>query len=302
MRGMLKLEQLRELVGKGDIETVVAGFTDHYGRLMGKRFDAEMFVEDIAKHGGHACDYLLTVDMEMDPVPGYRFANWELGYGDFHLVPDLATLRVASWLEKSALVLCDVQSEKTHDYVAVAPRSILRRQVDSTREKGYQAFAATELEHYLVHTASALFSLGVLVLGGEAGQLPVRDAGLAYGLARIIQALPAHASRGQMYLPLDELAHAGVAPEDVFAGKSSAGLQRLLQELAGRARTHLQNSFGQMVRSQVSAQALLPLALVDRRLRRIMSAGYKPFDPPRQSSNLGVLWALWRASRSKPFL
>ena len=152
MRGMLKLEQLRELVGKGDIETVVAGFTDHYGRLMGKRFDAEMFVEDIAKHGGHACDYLLTVDMEMDPVPGYKFANWELGYGDFHLVPDLATLRIASWLEKSALVLCDVKSEKTHDYVAVAPRTILRRQIDLTREKGFQAFAATELEHYLFRT------------------------------------------------------------------------------------------------------------------------------------------------------
>jgi len=131
---------------------VVAGFTDHYGRLMGKRFDAEMFVEDIAKHGGHACDYLLTVDMEMDPVPGYRFANWELGYGDFHLVPDLATLRVASWLEKTAFVLCDVKNEKTHDYVAVAPRSILRRQIDLTKEKGYQALAATELEHYLFRT------------------------------------------------------------------------------------------------------------------------------------------------------
>ena len=152
MRGMLKLEQLRELVGKGEIETVVAGFTDHYGRLMGKRFDAEMFVEEIAKHGGHACDYLLTVDMEMEPVPGYRFANWELGYGDFHLVPDLATLRIASWLPKTALVICDVKSEKTHDYVAVAPRSILRGQIDRTRENGYQAFAATELEHYLFRT------------------------------------------------------------------------------------------------------------------------------------------------------
>jgi 15-cis-phytoene synthase len=184
------------------------------------------------------------------------------------------------------------------------PLEVLSGMIDAHRFDLYDEpmQTATELEHYLVHTASALFSLGVLVLGGEAGQLPVRDAGLAYGLARIIQALPAHASRGQMYLPLDELAHAGVAPEDVFAGKSSAGLQRLLQELAGRARTHLQNSFGQMVRSQVSAQALLPLALVDRRLRRIMSAGYKPFDPPQQPSNLGVLWALWRASRSKPFL
>ena len=68
-RGMLTLDALRGMVAQGEIETVVAGFTDHYGRLMGKRFDAEMFVEQIAEGGGHACDYLLTVDMEMEPVP-----------------------------------------------------------------------------------------------------------------------------------------------------------------------------------------------------------------------------------------
>ncbi|MDQ5847998.1 MAG: glutamine synthetase, partial [Pseudomonadota bacterium] len=153
MRGMLKLEQLRELVAQGAIETVVGGFTDHYGRMLGKRFDAEMFVEEICKHGGHACDYLLTVDMEMEPVPGYRFANWELGFGDFHMVPDLGTLRVASWLDKTALVLCDVKSEKTHDYVSVAPRSILRRQVAAAKTQGYSGFAATELEHYLFRTS-----------------------------------------------------------------------------------------------------------------------------------------------------
>jgi glutamine synthetase len=153
VKGMLKLEELRRLVKAGEIETVVAGFTDHYGRLLGKRFDAEMFVEEICKHGAHACDYLLTVDMEMDPVPGYRFANWELGYGDFHVVPDLATLRLASWLEKSALVICDVKGEKDHDYVSVAPRSILRRQVEAAGSRGYSAFAATELEHYLFRTS-----------------------------------------------------------------------------------------------------------------------------------------------------
>jgi glutamine synthetase len=93
---MLTLEQLKGMVAKSEIETVLAGFTDHYGRLMGKRFDAEMFVEEIAAGGGHACDYLLTVDMEMEPVPGYSFANWELGYGDVHMLPDLATLRIAT--------------------------------------------------------------------------------------------------------------------------------------------------------------------------------------------------------------
>src|SRR5919108_484688 len=140
----MDVNELRGLVAQGEIETVVVAFTDHYGRLLGKRFDAEMFVDEIAKHGAHACDYLLTVDMEMEPVQGYRFANWELGYGDFHLVPDPATLRLASWLEKTALVLCDLADDKTGDPVAVAPRSILRRQVDAARELDYTANAASD--------------------------------------------------------------------------------------------------------------------------------------------------------------
>jgi glutamine synthetase len=146
-KGALDLEQLRVMVASGEIETVVAGFTDPYGRLLGKRFDAQMFVDDVVKAGGHACDYLLTVDMEMEPVPGYKFANWELGYGDFHLVPDLGTLRLASWLQKSALVICDVEN------VGVAPRSILRRQVEQCGKASFDCFAATELEHYLYRTS-----------------------------------------------------------------------------------------------------------------------------------------------------
>ena len=86
---MLTLDELRKLVAGDDVDTVVVGFTDHYGRLVGKRYDAGMFVDEVAAHGTHGCDYLLTTDMEMEPVPGYQFANWELGYGDVHLVPDL---------------------------------------------------------------------------------------------------------------------------------------------------------------------------------------------------------------------
>jgi glutamine synthetase len=147
--GRLTLEVLRDRVAHGDIETVVVAFPDHYGRLMGKRFDAEYFVADGAVHGTHACDYLLTTDMEMEPVQGYRFASWEKGYGDFHLLPDPDTLVLASWLEKSALVLCDLVDDRTGNPVAVAPRTILRRQVDAARELDYTAFAASELEYYV---------------------------------------------------------------------------------------------------------------------------------------------------------
>ena len=147
-RGRLTLDELRNLVGRGQIETVVVGFTDHYGRLLGKRHDADMFLEDTAVHGTHGCNYLLTTDMEMDPVPGYRFANWQQGYGDFHVAPDLNTLTVASWLDKTALVLCDVKDE-AGEFVRVAPRTILRRQVESSRQLGLTPIAASELEYYL---------------------------------------------------------------------------------------------------------------------------------------------------------
>src|SRR5262245_52290370 len=148
-KGMLTRSELAERIEQGAIETVIVGFTDHYGRLMGKRFDARFFLAEVIEHGAHACDYLLTVDMEMNPVPGYRFASWERGYGDFHLVPDLATLRCASWLEKSALVLCDVHDVETHALATVAPRSILRAQVERASAVGLAALAASELEYYL---------------------------------------------------------------------------------------------------------------------------------------------------------
>ncbi len=149
LKGLLTPDQLRQHVQNETIETVILAFTDHYGRLMGKRFDADFFVETGIKDGTHGCDYLLTTDMDMEPVPGYTFANWELGYGDFHLVPDLSTLRIASWLDKTAIVICDVQNDKTHQWVDQAPRSILRKQLNQAKELGYGCFAASELEYYL---------------------------------------------------------------------------------------------------------------------------------------------------------
>ncbi|MEN8040381.1 MAG: glutamine synthetase family protein [Actinomycetota bacterium] len=147
-RGMLDLESLGARVSSGDIDTVIVAFTDHYGRVHGKRFDASFFLE-VGENGTHACDYLLTVDMEMDPVPGYKYSSWELGYGDFHMVPDMATLRVAEWLPATAIVLCDLIDDATHELVPVAPRTILRRQIERLASLGFNAKAASELEYYL---------------------------------------------------------------------------------------------------------------------------------------------------------
>ena len=147
--GMLTLDELTRLVGAAEIDTVLLSFTDHYGRQLGKRLDAGFFLEQAAAHGTHACDYLLTTDMEMEPVPGYAFASWERGYGDFHVVPDMATLRRATWLDRTALVICDLVERNGHGWVAQAPRSILRKQLERAAGLGYQAMAGSELEYYL---------------------------------------------------------------------------------------------------------------------------------------------------------
>jgi len=149
IEGMLTVEELRGRVRAGAIDTVLVVFTDHYGRFMGKRFDAGFFLDSALADGAHACDYLLTVDMEMNPVQGYALANWELGYGDFHLVPDLATLRLAAWLDRSAIVICDVHARDGHALLAQAPRSILRHQLDRARALGFTARGASELEYYV---------------------------------------------------------------------------------------------------------------------------------------------------------
>ena len=147
--GMLTIEELTGAVEADTIDTVIVAFTDHYGRLIGKRIDAGFFLNEVAQEGTHGCDYLLTTDMEMEPVPGYSYANWELGYGDFHLVPDLSTMRTADWLPGTAIVLTDLQDPNSHEPIAVAPRSMLRRQIERAADAGFSAKAASELEYFL---------------------------------------------------------------------------------------------------------------------------------------------------------
>ncbi|MGA7936617.1 MAG: glutamine synthetase family protein, partial [Kovacikia sp.] len=149
VRGMLAVDTLKQMIQDEQIETVLTVFPDIYGRLMGKRITGDFFVEDVLEHGVHACDYLLACDMEMDPVPGYAFTSWASGYGDFRLVPDWSTLRIASWLEKTAIVLCDVLNEEEDIPVTLAPRNILKKQLEAAKSLGYTLMGASELELYL---------------------------------------------------------------------------------------------------------------------------------------------------------
>jgi glutamine synthetase len=149
MAGMVSFEQLSKLVSAGDIDTVLACAVDMQGRLIGKRFLAKYFVES-AYDETHGCNYLLANDIDMEPVPGYKAASWTKGYGDFVMKTDLNTIRLIPWLEKTALVLCDLQDHQTHQDLPHSPRGILKKQIARLTERGYLAYFASELEFYLL--------------------------------------------------------------------------------------------------------------------------------------------------------
>jgi len=150
VQGMLTATELEEHASAGDIDTVLCMFTDMQGRFMGKRILPDFFLEEIlGEEGLHACLYLLAVDMEMEPLPGYEYASWDTGYGDFRMVPDMASLRVCPWLDKTAMVICDIYEEETDQPVRVAPRQILKDQLAKATDMGYTVKTGSELEFYL---------------------------------------------------------------------------------------------------------------------------------------------------------
>jgi len=145
---MLSLDDLRKAGEDGTIDTIVTAFTDMQGRLFGKRIEIEYFIEEAVDHGVEGCNYLLALDMEMEPVPGYEMANWEKGYGDFGIAPDMTTLRRIPWLDRTAMVLADVVEHDGSPVVA-SPRQVLIAVYERAREMGFAPYAASELEFYL---------------------------------------------------------------------------------------------------------------------------------------------------------
>jgi glutamine synthetase len=148
-RGMLDIEALDRQITEGEVETILVAFTDLQGRLLGKRVTGHFFQDHVLGDGIEACDYLLAIDVDMTPLPGYDFASWDKGYGDFVCRPDLSTLRTIPWLEKTALVLCDLFDAQSGEPVSVSPRQILQRQVQAAAAKGYTIKCASELEFFL---------------------------------------------------------------------------------------------------------------------------------------------------------
>ena len=141
-------ELIDQGIADGTVDTVVVAFPDMYGRPVGKRVTADFWTAHVSVHGIEACEYLLAVDIDMNPLPGYRFANWDTGYGDVVCRPDLDTARLIPWLPGTVFVLADLTDEEG-GAIEVSPRQILRDQLARAAERGLRVCSATELEFFL---------------------------------------------------------------------------------------------------------------------------------------------------------
>lgn len=148
-REVVTRQELSTLISAGEIDTVIMAFVDRYGRLVGKRTAGRFFLDHVAEHGTENCDYLLTCDLDNQPTPGFRFANFDKGYGDMVARADWETVRILSWTPGTALVMCDVFDTETGDLIDIAPRSVLRHQVDAASTMGFLPMIGSEIEFYL---------------------------------------------------------------------------------------------------------------------------------------------------------
>jgi glutamine synthetase len=145
-----RLEELQAMVRDGRIDTLIVALTDMQGRLMGKRVQAQAFLDGVIDHGAHFCTYLLGTDMEMNTPEGYKLMNWETGYGDWVAEPIWDQLRILPWLPGTAMVLADATDGETGEEIPIAPRTILKRQVARAAEMGFALKAGSEFEFYVL--------------------------------------------------------------------------------------------------------------------------------------------------------
>ncbi|HEY6568068.1 MAG TPA: glutamine synthetase family protein [Actinomycetota bacterium] len=131
------------------IRTVIVTSADVTGRLVGKRFDVTVF-RRLIHEGVSLSSCVLGWDMDQWPGPVQSYTGHHTGWHDVRLVPDLDTLRPAAWMDATAICIADFVEMGRDDLVEVAPRTILRRQIERLAAAGgFIPQVASELEFSL---------------------------------------------------------------------------------------------------------------------------------------------------------
>jgi 15-cis-phytoene synthase len=152
------------------------------------------------------------------------------------------------------------------------------------------------LEAYAQATSSTVMGLAARILDAHHADIAaaVREAGIAYALAGLLRAFPLHASRGQLYVPLDVLERHGAKPADILAGRATVEISAALAAMRASARSHF-DAYRRIAIPGAVAAAFLPVALVPLYLKALERSRdpFKAADvqPWRRQ------WALWRAAR-----
>jgi phytoene synthase len=151
------------------------------------------------------------------------------------------------------------------------------------------------LEVYLENSFSAVIAAASQIFGVDA-RAAARPAGVAYGLMSLLRMLPLHARRGQLYVPLDLLARHGVRAEEIFAGRSSQGLNAAVAELRARAGAQLAAAHDLVAHLRSDAlPAFLTVAVVRPSLDRL---DRRDAFAPAEISQWRRQWLIWRAARN----
>src|SRR2546429_3264937 len=140
----MDIAEIRSLVKDGKVEYVKIGAPDIEGVYRGKRVAARFFLDSLSD-GFAQCDVLFGWDIAENVLPDLKFSNWEHGFADIVMKPDLATFALVPWEENVASCVCDLWTEQGAS-VTVSPRTILQNVIGRARALGYEPMAASELE------------------------------------------------------------------------------------------------------------------------------------------------------------
>ena len=244
-------------------------------------------------------------DVRLYLIALYAF-NYEIArVGETVREPMMGEIRLAWWRE----TVESARAGKPRRYDVAEALAALLAQIDLPQELFDAMIEARSfdvlpdrfehvgaLEEYGAATVGSLMQLAARVLGaGDRYDAQARVAGIAYALTGVLRAIPHHASRGKLYLPMDLLNAVNLSPDEIFAGQGGERLRAVMAQLSLRARDHL-NAARKFGRPKRALAAVLPVALVPAYLKGMVRRGFEPFRDSAQVSQARKQWALLSAA------